>query len=241
MNSNTRIIRKGGKAITGPMVVLKNLSKVYKMGEAEVHALRSVDLEINRSEYMAILGPSGSGKSTLLNMIGGLDRPTAGLVFVDDENLGRLKESRLARFRAEKVGFVFQFFNLIPTFTVFENIMVPSEILGLRREETKKRAESIIKKVGLEERLNHFPHQLSGGEQQRVAIARAFINNPVLLLCDEPTGNLDSKTGAEIIRLLSDVNRERNTTLIVVTHDQRITKEAHRTVEIVDGQIAGEC
>jgi putative ABC transport system ATP-binding protein len=216
------------------------VSKIYRMGETEVQALKDINLEVGRSEFVAVQGPSGSGKTTLLNMIGGLDRPTAGLVQVDGENLVEHSESKLARFRARKVGFVFQFFNLIPTFTVFENVIVPAEILGLKREEMRKRAEQILEKVNLAERQLHFPHQLSGGEQQRVAIARAFMNNPALLLCDEPTGNLDTKTGAEIIHLLSEVNNEQNTTLIVVTHDGRIAKESNRIIEIVDGQIMRE-
>jgi len=207
------------------------------MGETEVTALRDVNLSIERKEYVAVLGPSGSGKSTLLNIIGGLDRPTDGLVYVDGKNLNALHETALARFRAEKMGFIFQFFNLIPTFTVLENTMVPSEILGLKREQILETAITILTKVGLQERLNHFPHQLSGGEQQRVAIARAFVKNPILLLCDEPTGNLDTKTGADIIKLLGVVNKEQNTTLIVVTHDQRIATEADQMIEIVDGTI----
>jgi len=222
-----------------PMVMLQNVYKVYRMGETEITALKDVNLKVDHSEYVAVLGPSGSGKSTMLNIIGGLDHPTNGAAYVDGEDMKRLKDSKLARFRAEKVGFIFQFFNLIPTFTVFENIMVPAEILGLKREEIRKRAETVVRKVGLEERRDHFPHQLSGGEQQRVAIARAFINNPVLLLCDEPTGNLDTKTGAEIISLLREINKEQGTTLIVVTHDQRIAQDANHVVELVDGQILG--
>ncbi|MBS7657215.1 ABC transporter ATP-binding protein [Candidatus Bathyarchaeota archaeon] len=222
------------------MVRLQNVYKVYKTGEAEIVALKDVSFNVDRGEYVTILGPSGSGKSTMLNIIGGLDRPTKGAVYVDGEDLQRLRDSKLARFRAEKVGFVFQFFNLIPTFTAFENIMVPAEILGLKREESKERAKMLIRKVRLEERKNHFPHQLSGGEQQRVAIARALINNPVLLLCDEPTGNLDSKSGAEIVSLLREINEEQGATLVVVTHDQRIAQEADRVVELVDGQIFEE-
>lgn len=221
------------------IVILQNVYKVYRMGETEITALKDVNLTVDRGEYVAVLGPSGSGKSTLLNIVGGLDHPTNGAAHIDGKNLKQLKDSELARFRAEKVGFVFQFFNLIPTFTVFENIMVPAEILGLKREEIRKRTEAVVRKVGLEERTNHFPHQLSGGEQQRVAIARAFINNPVLLLCDEPTGNLDTKTGAGIISLLREINKEQGTTLIVVTHDQQIAQDANHIVELVDGQISG--
>jgi len=221
------------------MVTLQNVYKVYKIGEAEIVALKNVSFKVDCGEYVTILGPSGSGKSTLLNIIGGLDRPTKGVVYIDGKDLKSLKDSKMARFRAEKVGFVFQFFNLIPTFTAFENIMVPAEILGLKREERKERAETLIRKVRLEERKNHFPHQLSGGEQQRVAIARALINKPALLLCDEPTGNLDTKSGAEIISLLREINDE-HTTLIVVTHDQRIAQESNRVIELVDGQIFEE-
>ncbi|MDW8062108.1 MAG: ABC transporter ATP-binding protein [Nitrososphaerota archaeon] len=222
------------------IVVADGVSKIYKTGEINITALRNVDLKIWRGEYVAILGPSGSGKSTLLNIIGGLDRPTSGKIYVDGVDLGSLKEGRLARFRAEKVGFVFQFFNLIPTFTALENVMVPAEIVGLKAKDARRRAEKILVRVGLEGRFNHFPHQLSGGEQQRVAIARALVNNPPLLLCDEPTGNLDTKTGAEIIELLSEINTEYKATLIIVTHDQRIAKAADRIVNLVDGQILEE-
>jgi len=222
------------------VVVLRNLWKIYRMGETSVEALRGVDLRVRRGEYVAVLGPSGSGKSTLLNIIGGLDRPTEGLVFVNGENLRRLSESRLARFRARNIGFVFQFFNLIPTFTVLENVMVPAEILGLGREEARRRAEIILRIVGLEDKIHNFPSQLSGGEQQRAAIARAFVNEPVLLLCDEPTGNLDTRTGASIVRLLMEANRRYGITLIVVTHDRRIADSADRVVNLVDGKIVGE-
>ncbi|MCX8161696.1 MAG: ABC transporter ATP-binding protein [Candidatus Bathyarchaeota archaeon] len=222
------------------MVAADGVSKIYKTGEINITALRNVNLKIWRGEYVAILGPSGSGKSTLLNIIGGLDRPTSGKIYVDGVDLGSLKEGRLARFRAEKVGFVFQFFNLIPTFTALENVMVPAEIVGLKAKDARRRAEKILVRVGLEGRFNHFPHQLSGGEQQRVAIARALVNNPPLLLCDEPTGNLDTKTGAEIIELLSEINTEYKATLIIVTHDQRIAKAADRIVNLVDGQILEE-
>ncbi|MEM1558781.1 MAG: ABC transporter ATP-binding protein [Candidatus Bathyarchaeia archaeon] len=219
------------------IVIADNISKIYKTGETNVIALKNVNLRIERGEYIAILGPSGSGKSTLLNIIGGLDRPTSGKIYVDGVDLGRLKEGGLARFRAEKIGFVFQFFNLIPTFTALENVMVPAEIIGLKTRDAREKAEKILARVGLEGRFNHFPYQLSGGEQQRVAIARALINNPPLLLCDEPTGNLDTKTGAEIVELLSEINAEYKTTLVIVTHDQRIAKAADRIVNLVDGQI----
>ncbi|MCS7120640.1 MAG: ABC transporter ATP-binding protein [Nitrososphaerota archaeon] len=222
------------------VVVVRNIRKIYDVGETKVIALDGVSLEVERGEYVAVLGPSGSGKSTLLNLLGGLDRPSSGSILIDGEDLGKLKESRLSRLRAEKIGFIFQFFNLIPTFSVIENVMVPAEILGLEKSESMRRAECLLEKVGLRKRARHFPHQLSGGEQQRVAIARALVNNPVLLLCDEPTGNLDTKTGAEIVNLLSEVNKEQNTTLIVVTHDKRIASSADRIVELVDGRIVRE-
>ncbi len=227
-------------AVFRDLVVLRRVWKVYGFGEAAVEALKGVDLNVRRGEYVAVLGPSGSGKSTLLNIIGGLDRPTDGLVYVNGENLTRMNEFKLARFRAENIGFVFQFFNLIPTFTVLENVMVPAEILGLSREEARRRAEIILRMVGLEERLHHFPSQLSAGEQQRVAIARAFVNEPTLLLCDEPTGNLDPKTGANIVKLLARANRRYGITIIVVTHDQSIASSADRVVELVDGRIVRE-
>jgi putative ABC transport system ATP-binding protein len=214
-----------------------NVGKVYRVGEVEVSALKNVSISIARGEFVAVFGPSGSGKTTLLNVIGGLDRPTSGEIYVDGEDIVRFGERKLSRFRARKVGFIFQFFNLIPTFTALENVMVPAEIVGLKPKDARIRAERILARVGLEKRFNHFPHQLSGGEQQRVAIARALINNPPLLLCDEPTGNLDSKTGVEIIELLSEINRERKTTLIIVTHDERIAKAADRIVNLVDGEI----
>ena len=214
-----------------------NVGKVYRVGEVEVSALKNVSISIARGEFVAVFGPSGSGKTTLLNVIGGLDRPTSGKIYVDGEDIVKISERKLSRFRARKVGFVFQFFNLIPTFTALENVMVPAEIAGLKPKDARIKAERILARVGLEKRFNHFPHQLSGGEQQRVAIARALINDPPLLLCDEPTGNLDSKTGAEIIELLSEINRERKTTLIIVTHDERIAKAADRIVNLVDGEI----
>ncbi len=226
--------------VSSSIVILRNLWKIYGVGETSVNALRGINLTVNRGEYVTVLGPSGSGKSTLLNMIGGLDRPTEGVVRVHGQNLINMNESHLARFRSENIGFVFQFFNLIPTFTVLENVMVPAEILGLNREEARDRAEAMLGLVGLAERLNHFPHHLSGGEQQRVAISRAFVNVPVLLLCDEPTGNLDTKTGSSIVRLLTDVNRKLGVTLVAVTHDQRLANAADRVIELVDGQIAGE-
>jgi len=214
-----------------------NVGKVYRVGEVEVSALKNVSISIARGEFVAVFGPSGSGKTTLLNVIGGLDRPTSGKIYVDGEDIVKISERKLSRFRARKVGFVFQFFNLIPTFTALENVMVPAEIAGLKPKDARIKAERILARVGLEKRFNHFPHQLSGGEQQRVAIARALINDPPLLLCDEPTGNLDSKTGAEIIELLSEINRERKTTLIIVTHDERIAKAADRIANLVDGEI----
>ncbi|MEM1989602.1 MAG: ABC transporter ATP-binding protein [Candidatus Bathyarchaeia archaeon] len=222
------------------IVIADNLSKVYEVGQTKVTALKNINLKIERGEYVAILGPSGSGKSTLLNIIGGLDKPTSGRIYVDGMDLGKLSEGKLSRFRAEKIGFVFQFFNLIPTFTALENVMVPAEIIGLKTREARRRAEMLLTRVGLKDRLNHFPSSLSGGEQQRVAIARALINDPPLLLCDEPTGNLDTKTGAEIIELLGEVNAEHGITLIVVTHDQRIAAAADRIINLIDGQIVKE-
>jgi putative ABC transport system ATP-binding protein len=213
----------------------RGLTKVYRMGEVEVHALRGVDLDIYASEFVVLLGPSGSGKSTLLNILGGLDTPTAGTARWRDHDLGNSNETELTRYRREHVGFVFQFYNLIPSLTARENValvtdiadepMAPEEALGL---------------VGLGERLDHFPAQLSGGEQQRVAIARAVAKRPVVLLCDEPTGALDAQTGRLVLQVLSRVNLELGTTTAIITHNAPIAKMADRVISIADGRIAGD-
>jgi putative ABC transport system ATP-binding protein len=202
------------------------------MGEVEVPALREVDLDIQKGEFLVILGPSGSGKSTLLNMIGGMDRPTSGRVLFGQQDFTHASDRQLTLFRRHQIGFVFQFFNLVPTLTALENVQVA---VDLAREPLEP--EEALRIVGLENRANHFPSQLSGGQQQRVAIARAIATNPHMLLCDEPTGNLDSVTGAQVMELLERLNRERGKTVVVITHNALVSRMAHRTAEIRDGRI----
>lgn len=213
-----------------------NLRKTYMLGKVPVEALRGVNLKVEEGEFLAVLGPSGSGKSTLLNLIGALDKPTEGKVFIEGVDISTLNDNQLADLR-RRIGFVFQFFNLIPRFTAKQNVELSMAIAGLSKDQRRKRAEELLKIVGLKERMNHKPTELSGGEQQRVAIARALANNPAFLLMDEPTGNIDSKTANEIIGLVKRLNEEKNATIIMVTHDQRLAKEAARTVQMLDGVI----
>lgn len=216
-----------------------NLRKVYMLGKVPVEALRGVNLKVEEGEFLSVLGPSGSGKSTLLNLIGALDKPTDGKVFVDGVDVSTLNENELANLR-RKIGFVFQFFNLIPRFTALENVELPMAIAGVGKEERRRRAAELLETVGLADRMNHKPTELSGGEQQRVAIARALTNNPRFLLMDEPTGNIDSKNAYEIIQLVKRLNREKGVTIVMVTHDQRLAAEATRTVHMLDGTIVKE-
>ncbi len=213
----------------------KGLTKIYRMGEVEVHALRGIDLEFRRGELVVLLGPSGSGKSTLLNILGGLDTPTAGEVFYLDHNLSAAGEEALTRFRRDHVGFVFQFYNLIPSLTARENVAAVTEI-----SKAPMRPEEALGLVGLGERLDHFPAQLSGGEQQRVAIARAIAKNPAVLLCDEPTGALDSATGVIVLEALEKVNRELGTLTVLITHNAGIADMADRVIRLSDGRIVEE-
>lgn len=213
-----------------------NLRKTYLLGKVPVEALRGVNLKVEEGEFLAVLGPSGSGKSTLLNMIGALDKPTEGKVFIENIDISTLNDNQLADLRC-KIGFVFQFFNLIPRLTARENVELSMAIVGLSKSERRKRAEELLEMVGLKERMNHKPTELSGGEQQRVAIARALANNPKFLLMDEPTGNIDSKTASEILTLVKKLNEEKDITTIVVTHDQRIASQAKRTLQMLDGLI----
>jgi putative ABC transport system ATP-binding protein len=216
-----------------------NLRKVYMLGKVPVEALRGVNLKVEEGEFLSVLGPSGSGKSTLLNLIGALDKPTEGKIFIEGVDVSTLNDGQLADLR-RRIGFVFQFFNLIPRFTARQNVELPMAIAGLGKEERRRRAEELLKVVGLAERMNHKPAELSGGEQQRVAIARALANNPRFLLMDEPTGNIDSKNAMEIIRLIKGLNKELGVTIIMVTHDQRLASEANRTVHMLDGLIVDE-
>jgi len=214
-----------------------NLSRRYEMGDAFVDALRGVDLTIVRGEFVALVGPSGSGKSTVLNLIGGLDRPTDGEVWINGTKLSASDERTLTRHRRQHVGFVFQSFNLLPRLTAQENVALPLMFSNVPEKEREARARALLERVGLEQRLSHRPTQLSGGEQQRVAIARALVSQPALLLADEPTGNLDTATGAEIMALLKELNQERGLTLLVVTHDAEVASFADRVVSLRDGRV----
>ena len=218
------------------LIRVHSLARRYMMGKQEVYALNGVDLQIERGEFVALVGPSGSGKSTLLNMLGGLDRPSSGEIWVDDLELGKASDKRLVHYRRERLGFIFQSFNLLPTRTAVENVEVPLMLAGVKRRERRERALELLSRVGLASRANHRPSELSGGEQQRVAVARSLANNPQVLLADEPTGNLDSKTGAEILRLLQEVQQE-GRTMVLVTHDSTVASHADRIVHLLDGSI----
>jgi putative ABC transport system ATP-binding protein len=217
-----------------PVIVAKDLTKVYKMGEVEVYALRGVSLTIERGEVVAIMGPSGSGKSTLMNMLGCLDRPSSGEYILDGEIVSTLNDDQLATIRNRKVGFVFQTFNLLARTTALGNVELPLRYAGITSGR-KEQARAALEAVDLADRVKHRPTELSGGEQQRVAIARALVNNPAIIMADEPTGNLDSKSGHEIMNLLLNLNRERGTTLIIVTHDATIAKQTQRVISLMDG------
>ena len=221
------------------IVRLESVTKVYRMGKVEVQALRGVNLSVKRGEFIAILGPSGSGKSTLLNMIGCLDKPTSGKVFINGKDTSRLNENELAALRREKIGFVFQQFNLIHTLNALENVALPMLFAGIRRAERMKRARELLEKVGLSHRINHKPMELSGGEQQRVAIARALANNPEIIVADEPTGNVDTDAGNAIMEIFEQLNEERRT-IILVTHDFDIAAHAHRKLRMKDGTLLND-
>lgn len=223
--------------MTKGIIKLQNVWKIYQLGEVEVQALRDVDLKIEKEEFVAIMGPSGSGKSTLLHMIGVLDRPTSGKIYLDGTDISKLNDSELARLRGEKIGFVFQFFNLYSTLTARENIELPMLILERDRNEREKKSLKLLKTVGLEKRADHLPSQLSGGERQRIAIARALANDPPLILADEPTGNLDSKSGLEIMKFLDKLRGEEKVTIVMVTHESHIAEYAERLVHLKDGKI----
>jgi putative ABC transport system ATP-binding protein len=222
-----------------PVIEIKDATKVYRMGDVKVHALRGLSLEVWPGEMIAIMGPSGSGKSTLMNIIGCLDQPTSGSYLLEGTDVGRLNDNQLADIRNGKIGFVFQTFNLLARTNAFENVTLPLIYAGVPRGERHTRARTVLGAVGLEDRMNHTPVELSGGQQQRVAIARALINNPAIILADEPTGNLDSKSGAEVMVLLQQLNREQNITIVLVTHDPAIAQHTGRIVHLYDGKITG--
>ena len=220
-----------------PAIRLENVVKTYDLGEVQVHALRGVSLEIYRSEFVAIMGASGSGKSTLMNILGCLDRPTKGRYFLDGDDVSQLSKNALARVRSHKIGFVFQQFNLLSRTSALENVELPTIYAGVPTQEREKRAREALERVGLAERAMHFPSQLSGGQQQRVAIARALVNNPAILLADEPTGNLDSRTSVEIMDILQKLNQEHGLTVVIVTHEADIAQYARRALEFRDGKM----
>jgi len=220
-----------------PVIRLESVHKTYDLGEMKVYALRGVSLQIQQGEFVAIMGASGSGKSTLMNILGCLDRPTRGRYFLDGQDVSGLTKRDLARIRSQKIGFVFQQFNLLPRTSALENVELPTIYAGVPIEERERRAREALERVGLAERAGHFPSQLSGGQQQRVAIARALVNNPSLLLADEPTGNLDSRTSVEIMGILQKLNDEQGLTVIIVTHEHDIAQYAKRAIEFRDGKV----
>jgi ABC-type lipoprotein export system ATPase subunit len=221
-----------------PLLSARGLKKTYAIGKRTLEVLRGVDVEISRGDFLALRGASGAGKSTLLHLIGGLDMPNAGEIFFAGENLSCFSESQLTEFRNRRVGFVFQAYYLLPELTALENVCLPARLARVASSSAEKRAVDLLARVGLAERLDHKPSELSGGEQQRVAIARALINDPVLLLADEPTGNLDSHTGGEIMELLKGLRDEKQMTLVIATHDNKVASLAPRVIELADGVIA---
>jgi putative ABC transport system ATP-binding protein len=223
----------------GAAVSLIDVFKTYEMGEEKVHALRGVTLDIRKNEYVAVMGPSGSGKSTLMNVIGCLDVPTSGSYHLEDEAVDEMSESQLAEIRNRRIGFVFQTFNLIPRVNVFQNVELPLIYGGVSRGERRTRTETAIERVGLTDRTAHKPNELSGGQRQRVAIARALVYNPSFILADEPTGNLDSRTGEEIMSMLDELHAQ-GQTIVLVTHEDHIAKHAQRTIRLKDGRVESD-
>ncbi len=223
--------------MTEPLIRTQDLRRTYQMGSTTVSALDGVSLTIDRGSFVALVGPSGSGKSTLLNMLGGLDRPNSGEIWVGAKDIARATDRQLVEFRRDQVGFIFQSFNLLPTNRAWENVALPLMLAGVGRAERRKRAELLLGQVGLAGRTEHRPSELSGGEQQRVAVARALANHPVLILADEPTGNLDSRTGREVLTLLQNLVRTQDVTLLMVTHDLNAAKFADRILHMRDGQL----
>ncbi len=219
-----------------PVIRITNVSRIFHVGDSEVHALKDLDIEVYEGEFVSIMGPSGSGKSTAVNMVGCLDLPTKGQIYLDGKNIANLEESELAQIRGKKIGFIFQKFNLIPTLTALENVALPMLFQGIDVEERNKKAKKLLEMVDLADRINHKPTELSGGQQQRVAIARSLSNDPQVILADEPTGNLDSKTGIKILEFLDKLHKE-GKTIIMVTHDADLAKYADRVIYLKDGAV----
>lgn len=220
------------------IIKVENAWKTYKLDLVEVHAVQGISIDIQKGEFVSIIGKSGSGKSTMLNLIGCLDIPTKGAIYLDGQNIAHLQEDELARIRGKKIGFIFQTFNLIPSLNIVENVSMPMIFQNhLTEEQRERNAKKLLELVGLGHRLQHKPSELSGGERQRVAIARSLANDPEVILADEPTGNLDSKTGEQILKLLSDLHRHQGKTLIIVTHDLSVAKQAGRVIKLQDGKV----
>jgi len=225
--------------LTGALVKVKEVHKYFTRGNERIDVLQGVDLEIPKGDFLALMGPSGSGKTTLLNLVGGLDRPSSGSIEVEGADITRLSGGQLSRWRARNIGFVFQLYNLLPVLTAERNVDLPLLLTKLSRSERRKRVAIALKVVGLADRAKHYPRQLSGGQEQRVGIARAIVTDPTLLLCDEPTGDLDRKSGDEILDLLQTLNREHGKTIVMVTHDPRAAERANRTLHLDKGVLTG--
>jgi putative ABC transport system ATP-binding protein len=223
--------------VASELIELKDITKVYQMGQVAVHALRGASLEVEPGEMLAIMGPSGSGKTTLMNILGCLDQPTSGAYVLDGKDISRLKDHQLAAIRNQSIGFVFQTFNLLSRTSALNNVMLPLIYAGVGRAERRDRARHALEIVGLADRISHMPTELSGGQQQRVAIARALVNNPAIILADEPTGNLDSRSGQEVMAVMQALNRERGITLVLVSHDATLAQHTQRIVHLHDGRI----
>lgn len=221
------------------LIELKDIAKIYQMGSLKVKALQNISLDIKENEYVALMGPSGSGKSTLMNILGCLDTPSLGDYILNNTDVSRLEDNQLAEIRNKEIGFVFQTFNLLPRYSALENVALPLIYAGIGKEEREKRAKEVLTQVGLEDRMSHKPNELSGGQRQRVAVARAMVNKPSIILADEPTGNLDSKTSVEIMQLFSDIHKLGNT-VILVTHEEDIAEHAHRIVRLIDGLVESD-
>ncbi|MFX1466286.1 MAG: ABC transporter ATP-binding protein [Promethearchaeota archaeon] len=227
MNENSEIV-----------VETIDLRKDYFLGDVVVAALRGINLQVKKGEFLVIMGPSGSGKSTLLNLLGGLDYPTSGQVLINNQDISKMSDAELTELRAQEIGFVFQFYNLVPVLTAVENVELPLMLIGVPRKERRKRAIELLEIVGLGDRLNNRPDELSGGQRQRVSIARALANNPSIVLADEPTGDVDTKTGDEILGLMHELNEKRDVTFIVITHDPVVAEHCDRLIRIIDGQVS---